>query len=73
MDGAADGGGFVRNVLLGGCSGKASDTVRIATKPMAEQFILSEMLAALIEKDTDLNVEITKGSPAERVTFTRLW
>ena len=47
--------------LLGGCSGKASDTVRIATKPMAEQFILSEMLAALIEKDTDLNVEITKG------------
>lgn len=47
--------------LIGGCAGKSSDTIRIATKPMTEQFILSEMLAAMIEKDTDLNVEITKG------------
>ncbi|WP_302761153.1 glycine betaine ABC transporter substrate-binding protein [Christensenella hongkongensis] len=48
-------------VLISGCSTKKSDTIRIATKPMTEQFILSEMLAALIEKDTDLKVEITKG------------
>lgn len=47
--------------VLGGCGTKSSDTVRIATKPMAEQFILSEMLGALIENDTDIKVEITKG------------
>lgn len=37
------------------------DTIKIATKPMTEQFIVSEMLAILIEENTDLNVEITKG------------
>ncbi|MBC5647904.1 glycine betaine ABC transporter substrate-binding protein [Christensenella tenuis] len=47
--------------LIGGCAGKSGDTIKIATKPMTEQFILSEMLAALIEQDTDLEVEITKG------------
>ena len=47
--------------LLGGCAGTRTDTVRIAAKPMTEQFILSEMIGALIEQDTDLNVEITKG------------
>ncbi len=46
---------------ISGCAGGSDDTVKIATKPMTEQFILSEMLAALIEKDTDLKVEITKG------------
>lgn len=44
-----------------GCAKKESGTVRIATKPMTEQFILSEMLGMLIEQDTDLQVEITKG------------
>lgn len=48
-------------LLLGGCGGKSADTIRIATKPMTEQFILSEMIGALIENDTDLKVEITKG------------
>ena len=43
-----------------GCS-KESETVKIATKPMAEQFILGEMLGMLIEKNTNLKVEITKG------------
>lgn len=43
-----------------GCSSK-SDTIKIATKPMTEQFILGEMLKLLIEDNTDLNVEITKG------------
>lgn len=38
-----------------------NNTIKIATKPMTEQFIISEILALLIEANTDLNVEITKG------------
>nr|WP_294495459.1 glycine betaine ABC transporter substrate-binding protein [uncultured Mediterraneibacter sp.] len=37
------------------------ETIRIATKPMTEQYVLGEMLDILIEQDTDLNVEITQG------------
>lgn len=37
------------------------ETIRIATKPMMEQYILGEMLDILIEQDTDLDVEITQG------------
>lgn len=37
------------------------DTIHIATKPMTEQYVLGEMLDILIERDTDLNVEITQG------------
>lgn len=37
------------------------DTIHIATKPMSEQFILGEMLALLIEENSDLHVKITKG------------
>ncbi len=37
------------------------DTIHIATKPMTEQYIMGEMLDILIEKDTDLNVEVTQG------------
>lgn len=37
------------------------DILRIATKPMTEQYILGEMLDMLIEQDTDLNVELTQG------------
>ncbi|MCC0699317.1 ABC transporter permease subunit [Clostridioides sp. ZZV15-6383] len=36
-------------------------TIHIATKPMTEQYILGEMLDILIEKNTDLKVEITQG------------
>ena len=43
-----------------GCS-KKSETIKIATKPMTEQFILGEMLNIIIEENTNLNVEITKG------------
>lgn len=43
------------------CCHRQKNTVRIATKPMTEQFILGEMLKLLIEENTDLNVEITKG------------
>ncbi len=38
-----------------------TQTIRIATKPMSEQYILGEMLDILIEENTDLNVEITQG------------
>ncbi|MGI6033643.1 MAG: glycine betaine ABC transporter substrate-binding protein [Coriobacteriales bacterium] len=41
--------------------GQSGDTVRIATKPMTEQYIIGEMLDTLIEQDTDLNVELTQG------------
>ena len=46
--------------LIGGCKPK-ENTIRIATKPMTEQFILSEMLRLLIESNTGLTAEITKG------------
>ncbi|MBD5161939.1 MAG: ABC transporter permease subunit [Oscillibacter sp.] len=36
-------------------------SVRIATKPMTEQYILGEMLKDVIEQDTDLTVELTQG------------
>lgn len=47
---------------LAACSSQKEDTIRIATKPMAEQFILAEMLGLLIEQHGDgLKVEIKKG------------
>ena len=51
---------FICLVLLSGCESK-KDTIHIATKPMSEQFILGEMLALLIEENSDLHVKITKG------------
>lgn len=35
--------------------------IRIASKPMTEQYILTEMIAQLIEAETEYEVEITKG------------
>lgn len=43
-----------------GCS-REKETIKIATKPMTEEFILGEMLKLVIEENTDLRVEITKG------------
>lgn len=37
------------------------ETIRIATKPMTEQYVMGEMLDLLIEQETNLNVEITQG------------
>lgn len=37
------------------------ETIRVATKPMTEQYVLGEMLAILIEQDTGLPVELTQG------------
>ncbi|MGI6216389.1 MAG: glycine betaine ABC transporter substrate-binding protein [Coriobacteriales bacterium] len=41
--------------------GQPGYTVRIATKPMTEQYIIGEMLDIMIEQDTDLEVELTQG------------
>ena len=40
---------------------QGKDTIRIATKPMTEQYVIGEMLDILIEQDTDLEVELTQG------------
>ena len=42
-----------------GCGEKG--TIKIASKPMTEQYILTEIIAQLIEEETDYEVEITKG------------
>lgn len=36
-------------------------TIKFATKPMTEQYIIGEMMKSLIENKTDLNVELTQG------------
>lgn len=49
-------------VVFGSLFGtSAANTLRIATKPMTEQYILGEMLKELIEGNTDLTVTITQG------------
>ena len=46
--------------FLTSCSSGDDEVIRIATKPMTEQYILGEMLALLVE-DAGYEVEITKG------------
>lgn len=46
-------------VILCACGKK--EPVKIASKPMTEQYILTEIIAQLIEEETDYEVEITKG------------
>ena len=50
-------------LMAGMMSGFGSDskTVKMATKPMTEQFILGNMMKELIEAKTDLKVELTEG------------
>ena len=50
---------FIVGITVG-CS-KDSGTIKIATKPVTEGFILSEIISLLIEEHTELDVEITKG------------
>ena len=52
---------FANRGALFGADGNGGDTVTIATKPMTEQYIISEMLNTLIEHDTNLNVDIVQG------------
>lgn len=44
-----------------GEDGAVDEPVKIATKPMTEQFILGEMLKKLIEENAGYEVELTKG------------
>lgn len=46
--------------LLAGC-GEEDTVVKMATKPMTEQYIIGSMMKTLIEQETDLTVEITEG------------
>lgn len=39
----------------------AGDTIRVATKPMTEQYVMGEALKMLVEHDTNLTVELTEG------------
>lgn len=48
-------------MACGLCACGKKETIKIASKPMTEQYILTEMLAQLIEDGTDYGVEITKG------------
>ena len=48
-----------------GSTAPAGGTVRIATKPMTEQYILGEMLGLLVE-DAGYEAEITKGTGGGR-------
>ena len=65
---------------LTGCGGGAAsggetgsgDPVRIATKPMTEQYILGEMLGLLIEQ-AGYDVEITKAWAAAPATSSPPW
>lgn len=46
---------------LNGCAKKDQGTIKIASKPMTEQYVLTEILGQLIEHDLGVKVEITKG------------
>ena len=46
--------------LLAGC-GKEDKVVKMATKPMTEQYILGSMMKTLIEQRTELTVKLTEG------------
>lgn len=43
------------------CACGKKEAIKIASKPMTEQYILTEIIAQLIEAETDYAVEITKG------------
>lgn len=47
--------------LLVGMIPQKKETLKIATKPMTEQYILGEMLTLYIEQETNLQVEMTQG------------
>lgn len=49
------------SLVLGFSACGKKEPVKIASKPMTEQYILTEIIAQLIESETDYEVEITKG------------
>lgn len=46
---------------LAACGKKEQGVIKIASKPMTEQYVLTEILGQLIEHDLGVKVEITKG------------
>ena len=52
---------FMAWIVLGLSACGKQEPIRIASKPMTEQYILTEIIAQLIEAETDYKVEITKG------------
>ena len=48
-------------MLLGICGCGKKEAIKNASKPMTEQYILTEIIAQMIEAETDYEVEITKG------------
>ena len=51
---------FIMVISLVGCGSKTKKVV-VASKPMTEQYILAEMITALIESNTDIKVEKKLG------------
>ncbi len=60
LSGASFGGSGEPDSSSIGITG-TTGTIQVATKPMTEQYVLGEMLKALIEHDTSLTVEVTQG------------
>ena len=53
---------MVLAVMIGSlCACGEKKTIQIASKPMTEQYILTEIIAQLIEAETSYETEITKG------------
>lgn len=48
-------------LAITGCSKKEPEVIKIASKPMTEQYILTEIIGQLIEHDLGVKTEITKG------------
>lgn len=51
----------VSALAVTGCAKKEPEVIKIASKPMTEQYILTEILGQLIEHDLGIKTEITKG------------
>ncbi len=53
---------LIITALFAGCSSSSSEkTLNLATKPMTEQFIVGSMFKELVEKNSDIKVEVTYG------------
>lgn len=52
---------LLAGMILAICACGKKESIKIASKPMTEQYILTEIIAQLIEEETDYEVEITKG------------
>ncbi|NBK96417.1 MAG: glycine/betaine ABC transporter substrate-binding protein [Erysipelotrichia bacterium] len=51
----------VVSALLSACTKERDKVIEMASKPMSEQYIISSMFQMLVEKNTDLKVNLTQG------------